>query len=213
MEPLVLQERTDEKPNRLRAAGLVPVGYIERGQETRKMQATEASIKKVLAAAHGQGTLPVAFEGDKKKRNAVIKSLETSLLTKHISTLVLMEISMDEVLTVDVNVVAVGTPGQVAAGEATLGHPTSHVKVKGKASDLPSAIPIDVSAMVIGDHINAGDVTLPEGIELVSPAEATLFTVQIRRAVVVDEAPAEEGGQPEVIGEAASEGQAEEDTD
>lgn len=205
MEPLVLQERTEDKPKRLRAAGLVPVGYIERGKETRKMQAPEASVKRALAQAHGKGTLPVAFEGDKKKRNAVVKALETSVLTKRISTLVLMEISMDEVLTVDVNVVPVGTPVPVANGEATLGHPTSHIKVRGKASDLPSSIPIDVSAMTIGDHINAGDVTFPEGIELVSSPEATLFTVQVLRAAVAEETSVEEGAQPEVIGESSAE--------
>lgn len=203
MSILTLHERAEGKAGALRREGWVPVGYIVRGQPTMTMKAIEGDLVRALATAHGGGMVDVQFDGEKKKRNAVIKLVERGILDRRIQTVVLMDVNLSEELTVDVPIVGIGMPDPVKRGEALLDHPTNHVKIRGKAGDLPSQIEHDVSAMQVGDHVTAGDLAMPSGMELIGNADALVFSVSVLRAVQVDTDSA--AGEPEVVGSAEPE--------
>ncbi len=192
MTLLTLQERTSNKPKQLRREGIVPIGLMEKGKPTRLVQATATAVRTALTHTTGARMMEVQVEGEAKKWTVMVKQVDQDQITGKVITMTLTEVSKTEAMVTDVPVHHIGTPIPVLDGIASLGHPTSHLKLKGKGKDLPASIEVDVSKMDVGDSISAGDVELPKDVELMSSVDATLFTVQMNRANVDDAAPVEE---------------------
>ena len=53
-----------------------------------------------------------------------------------------------------------------------------HVEIEGLPANLPSNLHVDVSAVTaVGQHVTAGELTMPEGITLITDPETVLVTV------------------------------------
>ena len=77
----------------------------------------------------------------------------------------------------------------------------SEVQVRGLPANLPNHLTVDISGLTEpGQHVVVGDIVLPEGLTLVTPAEEVLITVL---APTMPEA--EEGVETEAEAEAAEE--------
>lgn len=189
MTRLTVQNRNATKPKQLRREGIVPIGLMERGKPTRLVQATFAAVKNALTHTTGARMLELEVEGEAKKWTVMVRQIDHEPITGRILTVTLVEVSKTEAMVADVPVTHTGTPQAVLDGISILNHPTPHLKLKGKAMDLPASIDVDVSGMQVGDHINAGDVVLPKGVELMSSPDATLFSVQVTRSHVDEAAP------------------------
>lgn len=178
MNVLTLHPRENLKPHQLRKSGITPIGLVEHGKETKLMQAPTPLVKDAISHAQGVGMIEVEVEGESKKRTVLIKQVDKIPHTPQILNVVLNEISKTEHITVDIPVHSVGTPHEVSKAIGILVNPASTIKLKGRHSDLPASLDIDVSALEAGGSIHAGDVALPKGVELVSSADTTLFAVQ-----------------------------------
>jgi large subunit ribosomal protein L25 len=104
-----------------------------------------------------------------------------------------------EKVTVNIPVVLVGTPEGVKTG-GVLDQIMRDIAILVDPANIPSHIDVDVSAITIGHSIHVGEIQVPEGIEVMEDADATIATVTAPRvheevAVVAPEAPAE----PELI--------------
>jgi large subunit ribosomal protein L25 len=51
------------------------------------------------------------------------------------------------------------------------------IEVEGEAMHLPSAVEVDVSHRAAGDHVTAGDLSLPPGVALVTPPQTPVLHV------------------------------------
>lgn len=195
MSTLQIEQRGKGKPAQLRRQGLLPVALIERNHETSLYQTSITSLKTAMAAADGLGRVDVEIAGGGKKK-AIVKNIEKNFVRQEILTVTLQEVSEDDVMKMDIPVVAINAPADIDGQDVTLMHPTDHVKVRGKMSAMPSQIEVDCSKLQPGDHINAGDIKLPEGIELLSSADSTLFSLQHVKEVSLEpeigEEPSEE---------------------
>lgn len=202
MVQLEVEERDGAKaPKHIRRDGLLPIGLVEPGHGTRLVQAPLHDVTRVLSHSSGVGMFEMKVKGETKARTVVIKQLDRDIVKRQLLNLTVMQITRDQVLTSDVPVHAVGTPQAITDHVGVLVSPTSHVKVKGKAMDLPAHIEVDVSAMEIGDSISVGQIPLPAGVEIVSSADAALFSLQPLRQEI-EEAPAgeeEASAEPELI--------------
>lgn len=184
MTLLILQERGDEKPARLRKSGIVPMGLVEKGKPTRKVQAKVGDVRYALSHCEGAGMIQVQMDGESKKRKVLVKQIDLEARSGQILTLTLAELTKGESLIVDVAVVTTGLPEPLDLGTGVLVTPTTHIKLKGEIDALPGSIEVDISGLQIGDSISAGSIELPAGTELASSADATLASVQILRAAV-----------------------------
>jgi len=83
------------------------------------------------------------------------------------------------------------------------------IEAEGLPTDLPGAIEVDVSNLVeIDDTVWVGDLTMPEGVDLVTDPEEPI--VRLMAAAAVEEEEAEEGEELEA---AAAEGEAAEEAE
>lgn len=83
----------------------------------------------------------------------------------------------------------------------------SEVEVEALPMALPSQLDLDISSLTeVGDHVRVGDLTMPEGVDLITDPEETIATVV---AEAVEEEPEEvvEGEDVEAEEDAAAEGE------
>ena len=182
----------------LRKQGLVPLALIDSDHNVLLLQASARDTRIALATTGGVGRLNIQVEGEKKERQVVVKAVDQDLMKHELLSVTLSEVRAEDKIKVDLEVFPVGVPGAVADGAATLTQPTSHVKVRGKIADLPEKIEVDVSHMELQHAYTAGELVLPEGVELLSSSDATLFSVQLNRAAhdAVEEVIGQEAATP-----------------
>src|SRR5579862_1748057 len=191
MSVLQVERRAGGKPAKLRKQGLLPMALVERNHTTTLIQATEVALRKAMAGADGLGRLDLEIAGEKKARKVMVKNIEKNFIKQQILCVTLVEISADDVVKLDLAILAINVPEDFEGGSLSLMRPTSHINVRGKVSAMPDRIEIDLSHLEVGHHISAGDVQLPEGIELLSSPDATLFSLQILKAASLEPETAE----------------------
>lgn len=208
MPPLNAEIRDPKKtkPTHLRRAGLIPLALTRRDHTTINLQASTDELKKAIKEADGHGRFELKLS-EKDTIKVILKQQTFDWLHHKPLSATLQEVGEDDVLKLDVMVVSVGTPEAVSLGEAMLTSPTTHVKLKGKVANMPEHLEVDVSHLTVGDSIHASQITFPEGVELISSPEATLFTVQIVKTLTEADLTPQIEGEPEAgaAEEAASE--------
>jgi large subunit ribosomal protein L25 len=194
MSVLNVKERAAEiKPKALRHSGMVPMALVRKGGQTVLIQAAVNDVKRALSKAHGAGMIDVLIEGTKAPVSAIVKQVDRDTISRSLTHVSMLQVNKDDTIRVDVPVTAIGMPEIVTAGEAVLMHPTDHIKVKGKVSDIPDTIEVDISGLAMHESITAGQVTLPEGVELISNHDTQLFSVTMPAKIEEVETAAEEG--------------------
>jgi len=201
-EALRRPERS-EKPHQMRRRGWIPMALVTRDHSTTLLQAKSSEVQKALKSLDGHGRIDLSIEGEKGAKKVIVKQVDNSPLFGGILNVTLQEVSDKDVVKLDVPVVAIGHSEEAEGKGVVLTQPTTHIKLQGKMADLPAHIEVDVSKINVGEHINAGDIELPDGIKLVSSADATLFGIQVLRAVSL---------QPEGVEETATETEEEAET-
>ncbi len=111
-------------------------------------------------------------------------------------------ISMTEVIQISIPLDISGEAAGVAAG-GIMEHQLTELDVECLPGKIVESIALDVTNMELGDHLNAGDVALPEGYVLLTDPETTIISVSLPR---VEQEPAEgEGEEGAEGGEGAEE--------
>jgi len=206
MSSFQAQRRNGEsgKPHQLRRRGLIPMALNSHGQGTILLQAERTEVQRALRHLDGHGRIDLVVDGEGKPKKVIVKQVDNDPLHGGILNVALQEVSDKDVVKLDVPVISVGHSADAEGLGAVLNQPTTHIKLQGRMADLPAHVEVDVSGLEVGHHINAGDIKLPDGVKLMSSPDATLFGVQVLRAVSLEpELPVEpiEGEAPVEVAE------------
>lgn len=144
---------------------------------------------------HGyRGLFTLQVKGLKKTYPVLIKEYQKNPISGKLIHLDFMMVQVNEKLASDVTIQWLGEEEIAKSGNL--------VQVVGRSveiSCLPTAIPdtiqVDIANLGIGDKITAGDIALPEGVELVTEAETVLLTILAPSKAAAEQADAslEEG--------------------
>jgi large subunit ribosomal protein L25 len=153
----------------------------------------------VEALHHGDRLVDVQV--GKKKDKMLIKAVQYDYLGRDIIHVDLMRVDMSETIKVTVPIELKGT----AAGTHESGIIEEHLdrlEIESKVADIPKTIVVLIKDVHVGDAIHAGDVELPAGVKLVTPAQTLLVTCHlVAAAMTAEEMEEETPTGPEVIGE------------
>jgi large subunit ribosomal protein L25 len=86
-----------------------------------------------------------------------------------------------------------------ATGGGVLDQPLHSLHVECPLGNIPEAIRIDITNLTLGAPIHVRELTLPEGVKVLEPAEAVVVQLKLPGIEPVAAAPAEPGAGPEVI--------------
>src|SRR5438874_3480434 len=195
---------------RLKARGIVPAVVYGGKEKSQPLQVSARDINAMLSHASGENILvELEIAGQKTPRPALLQEVQHSPVGGDILHVDFHAISMDEKITADVPLEALGLATGVKNFGGLLEQNLRALAIECLPKDLPDKITVDVSALNIGDSIHVRDIKLPSGVVAKVNVDLTAFSVM---APVIEEEPvvaeAEAAAGPEVITAKKEEGEA-----
>ena len=151
---------------------------------------------------HGHRLMDVQI--NKKKEKIIVKDLQYDYLGKNIIHADLMRVDITETVKLTVPIELKGAANAKGTHEGgIIEEHADHLEIECKATDIPETIVVWVKDVGVGDALHAGDISLPEGVKLLSSPETLLVTCHLVAAAKTTEQVEEEmPTAPEVITEA-----------
>lgn len=182
---------------RLRAESRVPAVLYGHGQDP--IHLSLPGHDTALAARNPNALLELVLP-DGETHLALIKEIQRHPLKRSLNHLDLIIVRKGEKVEVEIPVVLTGEPVAPAAAFVDLQTLTLLVD----ALHVPEQVEVDVEGAEDGFQVFAGDVTLPQGSELVNDAEILVASVALPRVEEEDEE-TEEGAEEEAAEESSEE--------
>lgn len=205
---------------RLRAGGQIPAVLYGTGNETVPIQVERRKMEEMFRHGATENTIFLLKRQESdQERHARIREMQTHPISREILHIDFQRVLMDQVLRVTVPVHPIGTPKGVTDEGGVMDQVTREVEVECLPGNIPEALEVDVTELMIGDHLEASALTLPKGVELLEEADRVIVSVAYPDRIEEPEEDEEdelleaEAEEPEVIRrgkEGEEEGKAEE---
>ena len=189
---------------RLRQAGRVPVVLYGHGEETSHLSVSETQVQAMLRH-HSQ---TVTLTGDVKD-TALVREVQYDPLGIEVLHMDLVRVNLKELVEVTVPIYQQGEAAGLREGGVLLEN-LHAVDIRCPAGKIPDQLVLNVSDLHIGGHLTAGDLELPEGVELVTPPETVVAHVEEPKEQLEEVGEEGAGEEPELIskgGESTEEGE------
>ena len=170
---------------RARVAGKIPAVLYGHGSDP--IHVFLPGHEAMMALKHSNALLTIVIDG--KPELTIAKDIQKDYVRRTIAHVDLLIVKKGEKVTVDVPLHLTGDafPGCVAVLEHNV------VSVEAEATNLPERFEISIEGLTDGQHVTAGEVTLPEGSTLLTDPKLTVvFVTETRAEAAADEDEAEE---------------------
>lgn len=189
----------------LRREGMIPAILYGGDVSNVPLTLRKQDVFMILRSDTGENTVfQVSF--DSEIRDVMIKDLQKDPVTDEILHADFVHIAMDKVIRVSVPVVSVGEAVGVKAEGGFVDFITREIEVECLPKDIPEHIEIDISGLHLRQSLKGEDVTLPEGVKLITSSDTILVMIEVpvkEEEIEVEEEEEEviaEEEEPEVIG-------------
>jgi large subunit ribosomal protein L25 len=175
--------------------GSIPAIFYGPHAETMSLSVDPKELSKTLQTEAGENVLidlRIRKGEQTLQKVAMVKDFQVHPLQRKLLHADFFEVSMDELVTVEIPVHLLGKPEGVKMG-GILEQVQRTIQIQCLPGDIPRGIDVDVSALQIGDSIHVKDLTV-EKFKILSEINFTLATVVPPAAEVkpVEEAAAAE---------------------
>lgn len=190
---------------RLRASGQVPAVVYGSKADPAAIRVDHRRVEEILRSGSGGNTIfLLKLHGTKEQRHAMIRELQTDPITGEMIHIDFQRIVMDQKVRVLVPVELKGVAEGVKNEGGLLDFVTREIEIECLPNEIPAHVDLDISALHIGQHVEAGDLDLPDGVELHDPERVIVSVSQMAKAEEEEEGEEEElleaeAEEPEVI--------------
>lgn len=197
------EQRGKNANRRLRASDLIPAVVYGGGREPMAVQVPKKALLTLFKeGGHENRIFLLKLTGTDQTRHAMVRELQIDPATHEVEHLDFQRVMMDQAVRVKVHVELTGTPFGVKNQGGVLDFVTRELEIECLPGAIPQEITVDVGELQVGDHIEAKDLQLPEGVVFVGAPEAVIAAVSHARVEAAEavEATAEAAAvEPEVI--------------
>ena len=197
----------------LRNQGLVPANVYKGSKGAVSLQVIKKDLREVLSTKAGENviiTLKISGATDAQDKTVLIKEIQREPIMDEILHVDFGEISLTEMLEVNVPLVSKGEAVGVKVDDGVLEHIMWELQVECLPTNIPEKIDVDVSDMKIGDSIFVKNIVAPEGVKILNDGELIVVSVKAKKAEAPKEELAAEGAEaPELIRKKKEEGEEE----
>ncbi len=169
--------------SQIRAEKKVPAVVYGGHKEPASITVAVKDLEKIMKA--GKNTL-VEMTLNGAKELVLVKEVQFHAVTDKPIHADFQRVSMKDKMDVVVPLKLEGTPADVAQYGAIIEHIMREIEVRALVSAIPHEIVVDITPMTINKGILAGDIKLPQGVELITDAEAPV----VHLAIPKDDTPA-----------------------
>ena len=196
-EQITATKRTEtgkRRMRRLRASGSIPAVIYGHGEESIALTIPADQFN----AALRHGSRLVEFTGDLKEA-ALIDSVQWDTFGADPLHIDFVRVDKDEKVDITVALELRGdAPGTHDGGVVT--QPLHEIEINCPVTSIPESIEVNINSLELEGEIQAGELELPNGATLLTPADQTVAQCIIPTVVEEEEEVAGEGAEPEVIG-------------
>jgi large subunit ribosomal protein L25 len=204
------REATGKNANRqLRAAGALPAVVYGDKKDPVPITIDRKKVLELLKKGGGENAVfHLELEGTSASRHAMIRDLQIDPISRRIIHIDFQRINLKEKVKVQVPIHLHGEPIGVKTDGGVLDFVTREVEVECLPNNIPQSLDIDVSGLLIGQHVEAKDLEIPEDVELISEGDQVIVSISHSRLAAEEEEGAEgddllieaKAAEPEVIG-------------
>lgn len=196
-----VERRSEQGKNamrKLRAGGWIPAVVYGGGLEPFPVQVDRSKLLRLFRAGHWENAVfQLSLVGSDQRRHAMIRELQTDPITRQILHLDFHRVVMTEKVRVAVPIELTGIAYGVKTQSGVLDFVTRELHVECLPGKIPQEIKVDVSEVHVGQHLEAKDVKLPEGVELLDEGSRVIAAVSLARVTAET---SEEADEPELAG-------------
>lgn len=186
---------------KMRRAGRIPAILYGRGQEGVSLSLGNKEVSHLLAnpgAMTNVLELEITDSGKSSKKNILVKKIQKHPFREEVLHLDLLEIALDQKISVMVPIELAGESEGVKMG-GILEMKRRELEITSLPNQIPDTIVIDITELQIGDAVHVEDITPPDGAQISFESNFTVLSV-VAPAAEIEEEEAEE---EEAEGEAA----------
>jgi large subunit ribosomal protein L25 len=210
MDAQVRDERGKNAAGRLRVAGRLPAVVYGLGKDSIAITIDSAHITRILQSPSGHNQI-VNLTVGKERASVLASDWQIDPVKGHLLHVDLLRVDLKKTVDVMVSIEIVGISQGVREQGALEEIVSREVELRALPLKVPRSIPIDVTAMGVGDAVRVKDLALIDDVTFLSQPDRVLVHV-IAPKVVEEETPeveeVAEGAEP-----AAEEGEDEKDKD
>ncbi len=210
MDAQVRDERGKNAAGRLRLAGRLPAIVYGLGKDSIAITIDSAHITRILQSPSGHNQI-VNLTVGKERASVLASDWQIDPVKGHLLHVDLLRVDLKKTVDVMVSIEIVGISQGVREQGALEEIVSREVELRALPLKVPRSIPIDVTAMGVGDAVRVKDLALIDDVTFLSQPDRVLVHV-IAPKVVEEETPeveeVAEGAEP-----AAEEGEDEKDKD
>ena len=155
----------------LRKEGLIPVNFYSGGEDAHTYVMNESHLREAMHS--GDKIFNIMIDGE--QRRAMVKEIQYHPVTDRILHVDFLGIRLRDIIEIPVPVIVVGDAEGVKEG-GLIQQPIHEVVVRCKGEDVPDAVEVDVTELMIGDAIHASDLPT-ETYEVLLADDITLVSV------------------------------------
>ena len=155
---------------RTRRAGKVPAVTYGHGTAPRHIALPARDFAQAIK--HGINTL-LTIDIDGKSELALPKAIQRDPLKGTFDHVDLLLVRRGEKVTVEIPVTLTGESSR----EGRVNQDLTSLTIEAEATHLPDGIEVSIEGMQVGDHILAGQITLPQGATLIGDPEAMVVGI------------------------------------
>ena len=168
---------TGKKVKQLRREGMIPAILFGHGIESREVSVPMIEFARVQHRISSSTLIDLVPDGGASTK-ALLHHVQQDPRTNKPIHLELLEVRMDEKIKVEVSIHVDGTSPAVSQLGGTLVVAHSTVEIRTSPDHLMSSLHVDVSRIeTFDDHVTAGDLDIPEGVELLTSPDIILISV------------------------------------
>jgi len=161
---------------RLVLADQIPAVVYGHGMTPVKITVDRRDLRIALAGPAGANTILELQVGD-DKYPAIVKEMQRDPVKRVVRHVDFMQISLTELITMDVPVHLKGTAKAVLADGGLVDATVNTIQVRATATNIPNEILIDVTNMGMQDVIRLAEIQLPTGVTAVGDPDLVVVTV------------------------------------
>lgn len=172
--------------NQLRRDGMVPGVIHNHGQESIHVMVAATELSRVYKQAGKHH--PLDLEVDKDKHLALIKDVHYNPTRRSIEHVVFQAIRQNEKVEAEIPLHLEGEIPAEKAGLMVL-HQLDSVEIEAFPRDLPDQFTVDATKLAeLHDKLTVADITVPEGVTILTDADHPIATVVETKAQISEEA-------------------------
>jgi large subunit ribosomal protein L25 len=177
------EERGKNSNRRLREQGLVPAVVYGGGRDPVPVQVNKKALLELMRSTEGHNPVfLLQLAGTGKSRHAMIREMQINHVTRHLLHVDFQRVVMTEKIRVAVHVELVGVPYGVKTEGGLLDFVSRELHITCTPDKIPAKVEVDVTGLHVGQHIEAGQIELPEGVELTDEPGRVIASVSHLRA-------------------------------